>query len=507
MSLTLERNHEARMNNNVNGNGNGQSQNSFEQLLDDYEYPQPKRGQILKGRIIRIEDDIVLLDVGAKRDAMVPYDEVDQLGEELLESLSRGDEFPVYVTRTPVGEENLLVSLERGLEQQDWERAERCQENDETVELEIVNYNKGGFIVAFGRIQGFVPNSHVPSLRHSHNRDKQIALKAKRVGETLPLKIIEIDRQRERLVLSATAAQKELRKARLRELTEGQVIEGTVVHLTNYGAFVDLGHGVTGLLHVSRIAWEHIERPEDVLDIGDDVEVLIDNIDLERERVSLNRKALLPGPWEQFAQKHEVGELIEGEVTAATDFGVFVRLPAGVEGLVHVSEMDMARASKPEDVLKPGDQVLVRIISIDPDQQRLGLSRSRVTTEEEIHWMAMHQLPQEEEEEEEQEEVETEEAAEADVDAETEAEAETAVVDAEEEETDKETEEEVEEATAEETELSAAAEASEESEETAVAEPTSDSEEAPDEASETEEAAEEEEDQAYPDAEEEEVPA
>lgn len=363
---------------------NGQSELSFAELLDEYEYPRPEQGEILKGKILRIEDNVVLIDVGAKRDAVVPHQEVEQLDEDFLASLSKGDEVPVYVTRTPVGDEELIVSLERGLEEQDWDRAEALQADEETLELTVTGYNKGGLLVQFNRLQGFVPNSHVPDLKYMHDEDAQRSFKAKKIGTKLPVKIIEIDRQRQRLVLSAKAAQKELRQQQLQELQPGQVVTGRVANIVKYGAFVDLGH-VSGLLHVSKIAWDKVEHPADVLSVGDEIEVVVESVDVERERISLNRQELLPSPWDKFAEEHQVGDLLEGEVTAVLDFGAFVRLPSGLEGLIHVSEIEGSGA--PESILKPGDRVLVRVISIEPEQQRLGLSTRRVTTAEEIEWM------------------------------------------------------------------------------------------------------------------------
>lgn len=371
-------------------NGNGEGELSFAELLDQYQYLRPERGEILKGKVLRIEGDVVFIDVGAKRDAVVPHQEVDQLDEDWLGSLSRGDQVPVYVTRTPVGDEELIVSLERGLEEQDWDRAEQVQANDETLELEVTGYNKGGVLVQFNRLQGFVPNSHVPGLKYVRDSDEQRSFKAKKTGTTLPVKIIEIDRQRERLVLSAQEAQKELRQEQLRELRPGQVVSGRVVNLVKYGAFVDLGQ-VSGLLHVSKIAWDQVQHPADVLSVGDEIEVMVESVDVEQERISLNRQDLLASPWEQFAEEHEVGQLLEGEVTAVVDFGAFVRLPPGIEGLVHVSEIE--GSGPPDSVLNPGDRVLVRVISIEPEQQRLGLSRRQVTTAEEIEWMARDQRP------------------------------------------------------------------------------------------------------------------
>ncbi|MCA9874672.1 MAG: S1 RNA-binding domain-containing protein [Anaerolineales bacterium] len=380
-------------------NGNGRtpdtpnnpsaSKPSWIDLLAEYEYPRPRQGEIINGEIIRIEEDVMFINVGAKRDAIVPHDELADLDEDLLNELSRGDTVPVYVLRTPVGNEELLVSLEKGLQQLDWDRAERLLETDETVDCQVVGHNKGGLLVQFGRLRGFVPNSHEPDLKRIHDNKKRMTARQKKVGDILSLKVVEIDRSRERLIMSATAAEKEQRLQQLQALNVGDTVSGEVVNLTPYGAFIDLGH-VSGLLHISKISWENIDHPSDALQVGDEVQVRIDKVDVDRERISLNRKALLPGPWEQFAEQHEEGELVEGVVTAVTDFGAFVLVADNVEGLVHISEIDNQYLENPENVVQPGDTVLTRILSIELDRERLGLSMRRVSANEEVEWMLEH---------------------------------------------------------------------------------------------------------------------
>ena len=366
---------------------NGNEHTPFFDLIEEYDFPQPQRGDIIHGEILRIDRDVVFIDIGSKRDAMVPYQEVAQLDDEFLENLSTGDTVPVYVTRTPVGSEQLLVSLERGLQELDWERAAKLHEDDTTVELKIVNYNKGGFVVEFGRIQGFVPNSHIPTIQNVYNHDQRTSYKSKQVDNTIKLKIIELDPQRERFVLSAKSAQKDQRKELLNNLSVGDKFTGTVVNLKHYGAFIDIGDGLVGLLHISRMAWEHINKPDDLFSVGDEVEVLVDKIDVEKEKISLNRKALIPSPWQTFADKQTAGDLVEGEVTAVVDFGAFVRVDEGIEGLLHKNEMNIPNDADPSDALAEGDVILVRIVQIDVAQERLSLSTRRVTASEEISWM------------------------------------------------------------------------------------------------------------------------
>lgn len=370
----------------TNGNGANKT-SSFKALLDEYEYPAPRRGEIIYGTVLDIANDALFIDIGAKRDAIVPHTEMDRLDDTLLKEISRGDEVPVYVRQTPVGDDELLVSLERGLQEQDWVKAEKLLESGEVVELEVINHNKGGLIVEFNRLQGFIPNSHIPEIKFISRSSERSVFKARKVGTSLPLKVIEINRDRQRLVFSATAVHEEQLVEHLKDFDEGQVVNGIVVNTTNYGAFVDVGQGVTGLLHLSKISWDHIDHPSDALKPGDEIEVMIDDIDLERKRISLNRKALMPGPWDTFAETHSVGDLVPGEVTAVVDFGAFIGFPENIQGLLHKSEMRIPQGSEPADVLQPGDEVLVRIISLDCDRQRMGLSMRRVSAAEEVEWM------------------------------------------------------------------------------------------------------------------------
>ncbi len=361
---------------------------SFVNLLDKY-IPKPlERGQIITGEVLKIEDNVILANVDAKRTAVIPPEDIEKLEEEYLNSLNVGDEVLLSVLHTPVGDEDLLVSLNRGLQQQDWQRAKEFLANEELLELEVVGHNKGGLLVAFGQLQGFVPTSHVPELQNFHDQRALTAKRAKFVGEELNLKVIEVDRQRRRLVLSAKKAQKERRQNRLMELKvmEGQTITGRVSNLVAFGAFIDLD-GIEGLVHISEIDWQKVDNPADYLTAGEEIELLIQSVDIDRERVSLSRKAMLSSPWQAFADSHSDGELIEGVVTNVTDFGAFVTLEEGIEGLIHVSEMRGTQDFSPQDVLAPGDIILVHILNIDVDRQRMALSQRRVSQQEEMDWI------------------------------------------------------------------------------------------------------------------------
>ena len=375
----------------------------FVKMLEKHGPLPVRRGQTIEGQIITLEENLAIIDVGAKRDAIVPPEEMEEVDESFLDQLNEGDNVYVYVTRTPIGDEELLVSLEKGLREQDWARAARCLENQESLEMKIVGKNKGGLLVEFGRLQGFIPTSHVPQLQRVRNRGPLAGQKEKLIGEKLLLNVIEVDRQHHRLVLSAKTAQEERRKQRLLELKreEGETITGIISSLVDFGAFVDLD-GVEGLLHISEIAWQKVKGPDEYLNPGDEVDVLIKSVDVERERVSLSRKALLPSPWELFAQTHADGDLVEGVVIDVVDFGAFVRITDGIDGLLHVSEMDGTRDFTPQDLLFPDDTILVRILSIQPEKQRLALSQRRVSQDEELGWIWQQQqasaMPADEEE-------------------------------------------------------------------------------------------------------------
>jgi small subunit ribosomal protein S1 len=380
--------------NNSSFNGDNDEGVSFAELLEEYEPAPLRRGQYLKGKILQIDENVILADVAAKRTAVVPSQDITLIKEEERTQLSVGDEVPLYVLQTPKGDEELLVSLNKGLEQQDWVEAKAYLANEALLELEVIGHNKGGLIVAFGHIRGFVPASQVPQLQGTHNQRTLTSLKAKLIGEELLLKVIEVDRRRQRLILSAKKAQKEQRQQRLMELErmEGKRVTGRVTSLVKFGAFVDLD-GIDGLIHISEIAWDRVEKPANHLSLDEEVEVLIQSVDVERERVSLSRKALLPSPWELFAQTHALGDLVEGRVTNVVDFGAFALVTGGIEGLIHISEMHGTRDFAAQDVLCPGDIVLTRILRIEPERQRLALSQRRVSQHEEIEWVWQQELP------------------------------------------------------------------------------------------------------------------
>jgi small subunit ribosomal protein S1 len=352
-------------------------------MLSDYDYEHPRKGQFLEGEIIRIEEEAIFIDIGTKRDAVVSHQDFNNLDEEILTNLERGDQLPVYVVHAPKNGGDLMVSISKGLEQEDWKRAEKCLTSGVTLNLKVVDQNRGGLIVAFGRLHGFVPNSHIPGIQKVIGHEQQTkAHKEEKIGSLLPVNVIEVDRDHNRLILSAKAAQREMRLQRLQELKPGDVLKGKVVNIVNYGVFVDLNE-INGLIHVSELNWHRVKHPSEVLDLGEEIEILIKDVDLDRERVSLSRKALMPNPWDSVKKRYCKGDLVEGVVTLMKDYGAFVALSEGLEGLIHVSEMD----GKPEDTLTLGQTLLVRIIEIDSRRERIKLSLTQVTQDEHLSWL------------------------------------------------------------------------------------------------------------------------
>jgi len=358
----------------------------FQDFVDHYDVDKPQQGEMLKGTILDIQDSSIVLDVGFKRDAIIPGQDLERVDSEVRDKLSVGDEIFVSVIRTPMGDDDLLVSLQRGLTYKTWIKADELAQSNEQVELEVVDQNRGGLLVAYENLRGFLPNSHIPAIRRGTSAQRTGEIKSEMIGKTLPLKVIEVNQKERRLVFSARVVQKDQRLKRLNEIEIGTVVKSRVVNVVDFGVFVDLD-GVDGLVHKSEIDWERIPHPSKIFKMGDEIEVKIIGIDKEKERVSLSRKILLPNPWLKHVENFQVGDLVEGLVVSVLDFGAFVELAEGLQGLVHISEIGYANTEDPKAVVKKGDPVLVKIMSIDPARERISLSMRRVPISEQMEWI------------------------------------------------------------------------------------------------------------------------
>ncbi|MCA9927865.1 MAG: S1 RNA-binding domain-containing protein [Anaerolineales bacterium] len=369
-------------------------ENSFLKALNEHDYQSPVVGDIRKGIVVAITQQGVIVDLGLKRDGIVPSSDVSKLSDEEREALQVNDEVPVYIVNTEAPD-SLIVSIHLAQLNQDWIEAEALMESGDIIEGEVIGYNKGGAIVPYGRLRGFIPASHLSELSRGMNDRMRQQKLAKLRGKKLPLKVIEVDRRRRRLVFSQRDAQKEWEEQRKEELLEklqpGDVLSGTVSGLRDFGIFVDLG-GADGLVHISELAWHRIDHPREVIKVGDEIDVYVLKVDRNDQRISLSRKQLLENPWSTVEQRYDINQLVEGTVTRIVDYGAFAEIEPGIEGLLHVSQLSRTNVDNAGDVVDVGETHLLRVVSIDQDRQRIGLSLKAVTAHEQIEWMARKEL-------------------------------------------------------------------------------------------------------------------
>ncbi|NIV33387.1 MAG: S1 RNA-binding domain-containing protein, partial [Anaerolineae bacterium] len=304
-------------------------QDMGEYLTNGYDYQAPRRGDIRSGVVMEASEQGLVVDIGSKREGWVPADDLQRLDEETRSEIQPGATFPVFVLRPEGREGNPILSIYQARLRADWLKAEEMMESGEIFEGEVAGYNRGGLIVRFGKIRGFVPSSHVVGLPKRLREEQRRQRLSDMIGEQLGLKIIEVDRQRRRLILSQRRALRgwqELQRERvMAQLTEGETRRGTVTSITSFGAFVDLG-GADGLIHVSEMSWGRVENPRQVLKVGDELDVYVLDVDQERKRIALSLKELQPDPWTQVDDHYRVGQLVEGRVTRVLDFGAFVEV-------------------------------------------------------------------------------------------------------------------------------------------------------------------------------------
>jgi len=358
-------------------------QPSMEELLDEegLDIDLPKAGEMREGIIASISKNEILVSIGAKSEGIVSGREIDQLDTELLESFEVGLPIKVYVLSPEDRNGNLAVSLTRAQEEMDWELVEKLKETGDGYDGFISGFNKGGLLVPIGKLRGFVPGSQI-SLTRRTTGDSPETRWGKLIGEPIEVNVIEVDRSRRRLILSERKALNETRETLkdrlLDELAVGTVSKGRVTSLANFGAFVNID-GADGLVHLSEISWERIKHPKDVLKIGQEVEVKVISLDQERKRIGLSIRQLQENPWLIKVKDLKEGQLIEGTITHLTEFGAFAKLgERELEGLIHISELSPDRVEHPKEVVKVGDTLTLRIINIDREKFRIGLSLRKV---------------------------------------------------------------------------------------------------------------------------------
>ncbi|MBA2454903.1 MAG: S1 RNA-binding domain-containing protein, partial [Chloroflexia bacterium] len=362
----------------------------MEQLLADpsHEYRSPQFGDVIDGTLMRVDRDELLVDIGSKSEGVIPAREFSSLSESERQDLQVGNTVLVFVTQPENQDGVAIVSIDRARQEKSWRVLQQTADDNEVIEAEVVNYNKGGLLVNLDGVRGFVPASQVTEISGGDDAQKQADM-ARLIGRKLNLKIIEINRHRNRLILSERQAlqerRDEMKEKLIEELTEGEVRRGRVSSICDFGAFVDVG-GADGLVHLSELSWSRVRHPSEMLQIGQEVDVYVLGINAEERKIALSIKRTQPEPWSWVATKYDVNQLVVGRVTQLANFGAFARIEDGIEGLVHVSELSEARISHPRQYVSEGQDLLLRIIRIDPQRRRMGLSLRRGidATDEEV---------------------------------------------------------------------------------------------------------------------------
>ena len=351
----------------------GQPGETMDSMMDMYEesFKRFDEGEVVTGRIISMDKDYVLVDIGYKSEGQIRIQEFQDESGQLVANV--GDTVDVMVEWWDDEEERVVLSKEKAAKVKVWEDIKKAYDEDQTVDGVIVNRVKGGFSVDIG-VQAFLPGSQA-DLRPIRNLDEM-------VGKTYTFKILKYNRKRSNIVLSRRAILEDERDSKrastLATIEDGKVVDGIVKNITEYGVFVDLG-GVDGLLHITDISWGRVKHPSELFSVGDKIQVKILSLDIERERVSLGMKQLTEDPWLTAAEKYPIGSRVNGKVVSLTDYGAFVELEEGIEGLIHVSEMSWTRKVRhPSKIVSVGDVVETVVLDIKPDNRRISLGMKQV---------------------------------------------------------------------------------------------------------------------------------
>lgn len=372
-----------------------QQDSEFLALLEEsFSVGQPERGDLLTGTILTIDALGMIVDVAMKRDAVVPRSDLDRLEGV---QFTVGQDVAVVVIQPEDADGNLIVSVSQARQSEDWVRADDMMNSGEIWEGVVADANRGGLIIPFGNLRGFIPASHVADLPRGLDEENRKDFMLSFVNKKISAKVIEVNRKRRRLVLSQRDAQRERRdtskESLLEALKEGEVRRGRVSGLRDFGAFVDLG-GADGLIHISELAWCRVKHPSELLNVGDEIDVYILRLDQDTKRIGLSLKRLQPNPWTLVDEMYHVGQLVEGTISRVAQFGAFVSLEPGIEALLHANQIADPAPEDPTLHLVDGSRLLMRVISIEPQRQRLGLSLKDVTEEERERWLNGQPIPQ-----------------------------------------------------------------------------------------------------------------
>ncbi len=347
-------------------------------LLDEFVPTKAlRRGEILDGKVMSKSGEGILVSIGYKSEGFVPVKEMRSVEPEALQELGPGDEIIVYVINPEGPDGSSILSIDRARGEQGWRTLEKAMDANETVHGKIIGSNRGGAVVEAEGVQGFIPLSQLVGPARELYVPGGEPPKEGFIGMEVEFKIIELNRRRNRAIFSERAALqawKQIQKMRLvQELSENEIRRGRVAGISNFGAFVDLG-GADGLIHISELSWEQVNSPEDVVHVGQELDVFVLKVDRENLKIALSLRRLQPEPWDEVGSKFHVGQVVKGKVTKLANFGAFARIDGGIEGLIHISELSHQVIKHPRDVVSEGDEFDLRIIRIEPERRRLGLS-------------------------------------------------------------------------------------------------------------------------------------
>lgn len=333
-------------------------------------------GELVQGVIMRVDQEGILVSIGNKSEGIVSSREMRSLSDEELSSLKIGEEILTRVLEPEREDGSAILSVDRAKEEIGWLAIEKKFINGESVAGTIIGFNRGGALVDVNGLKGFVPISHLGWAQRAPSGVEEDETE-QRIGENVHLKIIEVDRSRNRAIFSEKAILQEARQSQkeriLQELQEGEIRRGKVTSICDFGAFVDLG-GADGLIHISELSWEPVQSTDQVVNVADEVDVYVMKIDQESKRIALSLRRTGPEPWDTVPDRYQVDQLISGTITKLTNFGAFARLEGSVEGLIHISELSYNIINHPKDVVKEGDVLTLKILKIEPERKRLALS-------------------------------------------------------------------------------------------------------------------------------------
>ncbi|MEC9321220.1 MAG: S1 RNA-binding domain-containing protein [Chloroflexota bacterium] len=365
----------------------------MQQLLDEMEFKSLRRGEIVEGSVMRADNEGIYLDIGHKEEGFIPPNEMRTIPSEELEAINEGDRLIAFVLR-PESQDGPILSVDRARGEEGWRELQKYMEADETIEGNIIGFNRGGCILEVANVQGFVPMSQLVTISHDllvpqtepeenqstvegDSREADKSDGGEFVGTSLTVKVLEVNRSRNRAIFSERSALREQREAQkaalIEELSEGEIRKGKVTGISNFGAFVDMG-GADGLIHISELSWGMVNSPEEIVSVGQELDVFVLRVDRESMKIALSLRRMHPEPWDTIHERYQVGDVVDATVTKLADFGAFARLEDSIEGLIHVTELTSAVIAHPREVVSEGTTVKVRILRIEADRKRLGLS-------------------------------------------------------------------------------------------------------------------------------------